>query len=144
MKLKLYEIVNAAQVFDKLCETKSPSRVTHWIMKNIKIIRDDCLFFEKDRMRIINEYIQYDSSGSCSVKDNDGNELKDENGNPMLNYKDINKKSEYMNEIDKLNNLEIEISPYVLDYCKVADESPNYSIEPMYLVSLMDKFIKVD
>lgn len=144
MKLKLYEIVNAAKLFEIICDTKTPSRITYWLMKNIKLVKEDCIFYEKDKTRIIKEYIQQDVDGSFAIKDNEGNVLKDENGNPMLNYKDINKKDEYISELEKLNNLDIEISPYILDYNKVIEESPSFSIEPKYLLPLMDTFIKVD
>lgn len=144
MKLKLYEIVNTTNIFEEMCKIKTPSRVTYWLMRNIKLIRDDYAFYEKDNIRIINEYLEKNEDGTFVIKDDEGNVIKDENGNPMLNYKDVNKKGEYIDELEKLNNLDIEISPYILDYSKVVEESPSFSIEPMYLVPLMDKFIKVD
>lgn len=132
MKLYLYEIVNMSNAIEELANEKVPPRVRYWILKNTRLIREHCLFYETERMSIVDKYINKLPDGSYIYID--------ETGESALNFKSDMSKADYENELNKLVNLDIDIDPYLLDYEKLIMENPSFMLESKYEL-VLDKLI---
>ena len=133
MKLFLYEILNMSNAIESLANEKVPPRVRYWILKNTRLIREHCAFYEAERKRLTDEYVEKLSDGSYGIVD--------ESGNFILNYKNEESESKYKDELIKLGNLDVEVQPYLLNYEKLIEENPSFMLEAKYEL-VLDKLIE--
>lgn len=133
MKLFLYEILNMSNAIESLANEKVPPRVRYWILKNTRLIREHCVFYETERNRLTNEYVEKLPDGSYGTVS--------ESGDFVLNYKNEESESKYKDELIKLGNLDVEMEPYLLNYEKLIEENPSFMLEPKYEL-VLDKLIE--
>lgn len=116
MKLKNIDIVNTVNKLEKLKNKRLPQRISYAIMKNNSIFYNEYSIYEKALQQIFKNYEEY------FQKDDEGNTKTSPSGIPLV-QKD--KESEFINEIDELLKIDVEISPYFIDESLFDYDDPN-------------------
>lgn len=128
MKIKLYEILNMQKPFADLSETKVPSRIQYWIMRNTRLVKEHVNFWTAEQFKLMKLHLFQSDDGSWGKMSDDG-VIK-------LNYKSPDDECDYNTSIENLTNMDVEIDPYFLDYEKVIEENPSFILEAKYLNAL--------
>ena len=122
-----------SNAIESLANEKVPPRVRYWILKNTRLIREHCAFYETERNKLTDEYVAKLPDGSYGTVG--------ESGELILNYKDDKSKEKYIDELTKLGNLDVEVQPYLLNYEKLIEENPSFMLEAKYEL-VLDKLIE--
>ncbi|MBN1050314.1 hypothetical protein [Clostridium botulinum] len=64
------EMQNKVQVLNNISNKQLPVKCSYSIAKNIEIINSELKIFEKEKMKIINEYTEKDENGENKVLNN--------------------------------------------------------------------------
>lgn len=120
MKLTLSRLYDSYITLQRMSQNKLPIKVSYTIYKNLSTMKTEVKFFENERFKIGEEYVQ---------RDKENNPIPIENSNNS-SYKIIQgKEKEYIEKINKLCNTEIEVELYQINLDDLLDSG--VSIEPV-------------
>ena len=70
MKVKLIEIVNSADAFNKIAQQPMKAAVSFKVAKNLKSVGEELSIFEQSRGDLIRRYGKEDDEGNISIEPN--------------------------------------------------------------------------
>lgn len=106
MKITLRENNLLYENFLILSKQEYPLIISFWIIKNMKNLRDNYIFYEQKKNEILNKYLEKDEKGNFIFQDN-------EDGTKSAQIKD-GYADQLGKELNELDSFEIEINPYLL------------------------------
>lgn len=129
--MKLIELINSVESLNKLAECKLPAGISFSLGKFLKEIAPEVETYYKVRSEKIKEYGEV-------VKDDEGNEVKDKNGELTYSFsikgtKELTESGKkYVAEMEELENKNLELK---IPEIKIADLG-KVEIEPKFLLQL--------
>ena len=106
MKLTNIEIVNIINILEKYSEKKLPQKISYAITKNILILKEDYLCYEKELNKIFDIY------DADLQKDEEGKLIRSENGIPLLKKGSNNS---FVKDVTELLNITVDINLYKIN-----------------------------
>lgn len=132
MKLTNIEIVNIINILEQYSEKKLPQKISYAITKNILILKEDYLCYEKELNKIFDIY------DADLQKDEEGKLIRSENGIPLLKKGSNNS---FVKDVTELLNITVDINLYkinseLFDYIDV--ENRYDPLSPKDIIVLQD------
>lgn len=132
MKLTNIEIVNIINILERYSEKKLPQKISYAITKNILILKEDYLCYEKELNKIFDIY------DADLQKDEEGKLIRSENGIPLLKKGSNNS---FVKDVTELLNITVDINLYkinseLFDYIDV--ENRYDPLSPKDIIVLQD------
>jgi len=106
MKLTNIEIVNIINILEQYSEKKLPQKISYAITKNILILKEDYLCYEKELNKIFDIY------DADLQKDEEGELIRSENGIPLLKKGSNNS---FVKDVTELLNITVDINLYKIN-----------------------------
>ena len=132
MKLTNIEIVNIINILEQYSEKKLPQKISYAITKNILILKEDYLCYEKELNKIFDIY------DADLQKDEEGKLIRSENGIPLLKKGSNNS---FVKDVTELLNITVDINLYkinseLFDY--IDSENRYDPLSPKDIIILQD------
>ena len=132
MKLTNIEIVNIINILEQYSEKKLPQKISYAITKNILILKEDYLCYEKELNKIFDIY------DADLQKDEEGKLIRSENGIPLLKKESNNS---FVKDVTELLNITVDINLYkinseLFDY--IDSENRYDPLSPKDIIVLQD------
>jgi len=132
MKLTNIEIVNIINILEQYSEKKLPQKISYAITKNILILKEDYLCYEKELNKIFDIY------DADLQKDEEGKLIRSENGIPLLKKGSNNS---FVKDVTELLNITVDINLYkinseLFDY--IDSENRYDPLSPKDIIVLQD------
>lgn len=106
MKYKNIEVVSIVNFLNSISEKKLPQKISYAIMRNTSNFQKECNYYEQALKKILEGYKDF------FVKKSDNELVMTSIGVPLVDNKHI---KEYMEEIQELLDIEVEIQIYKID-----------------------------
>lgn len=138
MKYKNIEVVNIVNFLNSISEKKLPQKISYAIMRNTSNFQKECNYYEQALKKILEGYKDF------FVKKSDDELVMTSIGVPLVDNKHM---KEYMEEIQELLDIEIEIQIYKIDSKDFDYEDPNGKYDVLTvkeLLQLTNLFCKED
>lgn len=118
MNLTLSKVYNSYIILQRISGDRLPVKISYAISKNMNLLKDDAVFYEEERVKLSEEYVQ---------RDKNNNPIPSDNGN---GYKIMEGKNEEFNKkLTELSNTEVEIDPFKINLNVLLDS--DITIEPI-------------
>lgn len=138
MKYKNIEVVSIVNFLNSISEKKLPQKISYAIMRNTSNFQKECNYYEQALKKILEGYKDF------FVKKSDNELVMTSIGVPLVDNKHI---KEYMEEIQELLDIEVEIQIYKIDSKDFDYEDPNGKYDVLTvkeLLQLTNLFCKED
>lgn len=135
MKITNFELLNITQFLENFADKHLPQRIAYAIVKNSELLKLDANSYNSALQKIIDSYKDF------VQKDDDGNEVMSSVGIPEVDADHI---EDYMNEINELLGIEIEVNLYHIDEsCFDYDDGDKYdALSPKDILLLQNVLCK--
>lgn len=138
MKYKNIEVVSIVNFLNSISEKKLPQKISYAIMRNTSNFQKECNYYEQALKKILEGYKDF------FVKKSDNELVMTSIGVPLVDNKHM---EEYMEEIQELLDIEVEIQIYKIDSKDFDYEDPNGKYDVLTvkeLLQLTNLFCKED
>lgn len=138
MKYKNIEVVSIVNFLNSISEKKLPQKISYAIMRNTSNFQKECNYYEQALKKILEGYKDF------FVKKSDNELVMTSIGVPLVDNKHM---KEYMEEIQELLDIEVEIQIYKIDSKDFDYEDPNGKYDVLTvkeLLQLTNLFCKED
>lgn len=138
MKYKNIEVVSIVNFLNSISEKKLPQKISYAIMRNTSNFQKECNYYEQALKKILESYKDF------FVKKSDDELVMTSIGVPLVDNKHM---KEYMEEIQELLDIEVEIQIYKIDSKDFDYEDPNGKYDVLTvkeLLQLTNLFCKED
>lgn len=95
--MKLYEILNFADIYPEIRDTKMPFKTTYKLTMLSKKIEENATFYREELQKLLKEYAELDENGEIKFNDNGDVNLKPET------------RDEFNEKWTELQNIEVEV-----------------------------------
>ena len=109
MKLRNIDIIGIITSLDEYVEKKLPQKISYAITKNLLIATKENECYQKEFNKLSEQYKDY------FQKDDDGNIKSAKNGIPLFEEGKDDIKEEYLEKLNELLNIEVDVELYYME-----------------------------
>jgi hypothetical protein len=129
MTIKLKDLEQKYTYFSDISDEKAPLKIVYWITKNIAKMDIAHKMYVRQRNQIWADCLYVNPDGTIATKQEDGSY--------KYNLKD-GKQDEFISRINELENFDVEIDPYILDFDSLLNIETSWVIAPKYMNGLLE------